>query len=134
MNTMKVVVVEDFKLIATIWETLLKDLGFDEVHVFHHADGVKEGILEIKPDIVFMDVNLPGSMNGLDITEEVIKENPDIKVMMLTIHTDPSYIQRAFAIGAKGFVTKNSPISEIKDAVKAILEGKTYLCKEIGEI
>lgn len=134
MNTMKAVVVEDFKLIATIWETLLKDLGFDEVHVFHHADGVKEGILEIKPDIVFMDVNLPGSMNGLDITEEVIKENPDIKVMMLTIHTDPSYIQRAFAIGAKGFVTKNSPISEIKDAVKAILEGKTYLCKEIGEI
>jgi two-component system NarL family response regulator len=131
---MKAVVVEDFKLIATIWETLLKDLGFDEVHVFHHADGVKEGILDIKPDIVFMDVNLPGSMNGLDITEEVIKENPDIKVMMLTIHTDPSYIQRAFAIGAKGFVTKNSPISEIKDAVKAILEGKTYMCKEIGEI
>ncbi|MEN9442259.1 MAG: hypothetical protein RLZ33_2336 [Bacteroidota bacterium] len=134
MNIMKAVVVEDFKLIATIWETLLKDLGFDEVHVFHHADGVKEGILDIKPDIVFMDVNLPGSMNGLDITEEVIKENPDIKVMMLTIHTDPSYIQRAFAIGAKGFVTKNSPISEIKDAVKAILEGKTYMCKEIGEI
>ncbi len=134
MNTMKAVVVEDFKLIATIWETLLKDLGFVEVHVFHHADGVKEGILEIKPDIVFMDVNLPGSMNGLDITEEVIKVNPDIKVMMLTIHTDPSYIQRAFAIGAKGFVTKNSPISEIKEAVKAILEGKTYLCKEIGEI
>jgi two-component system NarL family response regulator len=131
---MKAVVVEDFKLIATIWETLLKDLGFEEVHVFHHADGVKEGILDIKPDIVFMDVNLPGSKSGLDITEEVIKVNPDIKIMMLTIHTDPSYIQRAFAIGAKGFVTKNSPISEIKDAVQAIIEGKTYMCKEIGEI
>lgn len=134
MNTMKAVVVEDFKLIATIWETLLKDLGFDEVHVFHHAEGVKEGILEIKPDIVFMDVNLPGAMSGLDITEAVIKIDDSIKIMMLTIHTDPSYIQRAFAIGAKGFVTKNSPISEIKEAVKAILEGKTYLCKEIGEI
>jgi two-component system NarL family response regulator len=134
MNIMKAVVVEDFKLIATIWETLLKDLGFEEVHVFHHADGVKEGILDIKPDIVFMDVNLPGSRSGLDITEEVIKVNPDIKIMMLTIHTDPSYIQRAFAIGAKGFVTKNSPISEIKDAVQAIIEGKTYMCKEIGEI
>lgn len=134
MNIMKAVVVEDFKLIATIWETLLKDLGFEEVHVFHHADGVKEGILDIKPDIVFMDVNLPGSKSGLDITEEVIKVNPDIKIMMLTIHTDPSYIQRAFAIGAKGFVTKNSPISEIKDAVQAIIEGKTYMCKEIGEI
>jgi two-component system NarL family response regulator len=134
MNIMKAVVVEDFKLIATIWETLLKDLGFEEVHVFHHADGVKEGILDIKPDIVFMDVNLPGSRSGLDITEEVIKVNSDIKIMMLTIHTDPSYIQRAFAIGAKGFVTKNSPISEIKDAVQAIIEGKTYMCKEIGEI
>jgi DNA-binding NarL/FixJ family response regulator len=133
MNTMKAVVVEDFKLIATIWETLLKDLGFDEVHVFHHADGVKEGILEIQPDIVFMDVNLPGAMNGLDITEEVIKVNSTIKVMMLTIHTDPSYIQRAFAIGAKGFVTKNSPISEIKDAVSSIIAGNTYLCKEISE-
>ena len=133
MNTMKAVVVEDFKLIATIWETLLKDLGFDEVHVFHHADGVKDGILEIQPDIVFMDVNLPGAMNGLDITEEVIKVNSGIKVMMLTIHTDPSYIQRAFAIGAKGFVTKNSPISEIKDAVNSIIEGNTYLCKEISE-
>jgi two-component system nitrate/nitrite response regulator NarL len=133
MNTMKAVVVEDFKLIATIWEKLLKDLGFDEVHVFHHADGVKEGILEIEPDIVFMDVNLPGAKNGLDITEEVIKVNSTIKVMMLTIHTDPSYIQRAFAIGAKGFVTKNSPISEIKDAVNSIITGNTYLCKEISE-
>ncbi len=134
MNTMKAVVVEDFKLIATIWETLLKDLGFNEVHVFHHAEGVKEGILEIQPDIVFMDVNLPGAMSGLDITEEVIKVNPSINIMMLTIHTDPSYIQRAFAIGAKGFVTKNSPISEIKEAVKTITGGQTYLCKEIGEI
>jgi DNA-binding NarL/FixJ family response regulator len=116
MNTMKAVVVEDFKLIATIWEKLLKDLGFDEVH------------------IVFMDVNLPGAKSGLDITEEVIKVNPSINIMMLTIHTDPSYIQRAFAIGAKGFVTKNSPISEIKEAVQTIIEGKTYLCKEIGEL
>jgi len=70
----------------------------------------------------------------LDIKEEGIKVNPDIKVMMHTIHTDPSYIQRAFAIGAKGFGTKNSPISEIKEAVKTIIEGQTYLCKEIGEI
>ena len=134
MNTMKAVVVEDFKLIATIWEKLLKDLGFDEVHVFHQAEGVKDGILEIKPNIVFMDVNLPGAKSGLDITEEVIKVNPSINIMMLTIHTDPSYIQRAFAIGAKGFVTKNSPISEIKEAVQTIIEGKTYLCKEIGEL
>lgn len=134
MNTMKAVVVEDFKLIANIWETLLKDLGFPEVHVFHDAEGVKDQILAIEPDIVFMDVNLPGAQTGLDISEEVLKINPSIKIMMLTIHTDPSYIQRAFAVGAKGFVTKNSPVSEIKEAVRTIIAGETYLCNEIKNL
>lgn len=128
----KAIIVEDFKLIADIWKTVLVEEGFDEIEIVRHADEVEEKVLQIRPDIVLMDINLPGSKNGLELTEALIKVDSSFKIMILTIHTEPSYIQKALKIGAMGYVTKNSSIAELKKAINYILDGKTYLCNEIN--
>jgi len=128
---MKAVVVEDFKLIADVWVGLLKDSGFDAIEVFRHSNDVIEGVTRIQPDLIFMDINLPGDKNGIQLTEEIIKLFPLIKIIILTIHTEPTYVQRSFEAGACGFITKNSSISEIRQGIQEVLNGNTYTCLEI---
>lgn len=130
----KAIIVEDFELIASIWKSILTEEGFEQVEIIRHADDVEEKALALNPDIIFMDINLPGKKNGLELTESLMGQNETLKILVLTIHTEPSYIQRALNAGAKGYVTKNSSIAEIKTAVKDILSGKTYLCNEIRHL
>jgi DNA-binding NarL/FixJ family response regulator len=127
----KAIIVEDFELIADIWKNILEEIGFNEIEIIRHADEVESKVLEIIPDIILMDINLPGAKNGIELTESLIKQNDSLKVMILTIHTDPSYVQNAIKVGAKGFMTKNSSISEIKKGISEILSGKIYLCEEV---
>ena len=127
----KAIIVEDFELIADIWKTILEDVGFTEIEIIRHADEVESKVLKMIPDIILMDINLPGSKNGIELTESLIKQNDSLKVMILTIHTDPSFVQNALKVGAKGFMTKNSSIAEIKKGISEIVSGNTYLCEEV---
>lgn len=127
----KAVVVEDFKLIADIWKTVLTEMGFENIEIVGNSDAVIGKVEEIQPDIILMDINLPGSKNGLELTEILLNKNRDQKVIILTIHTEPTYIQKAINVGAMGYVTKNSSITELKTAIETVLNGKVYLCEEI---
>ena len=128
---MKAVVVEDFKLIADVWVGLLKNSGFESIEVFGHSNEVISGVTKIQPDLIFMDINLPGDKNGIELTDEIMKLFPLTKIIILTIHTEPTYVQRAFQAGAVGFITKNSSISEIRKGIQEVLSGKLYTCSEI---
>lgn len=128
---MKAVVVEDFKLIADVWVGLLKNSGFESIEVFGHSNEVVSGVTKIQPDLIFMDINLPGDKNGIELTGEILKLYPLIKIIILTIHTEPTYVQQAFKAGAFGYITKNSSISEIRKGIQEVLSGKLYTCSEI---
>ncbi len=127
----RAVIVEDFKLIADIWHATLKEEGFDSVEVVRNSDDVESIVSRINPTIILMDINLPGKYNGLELTDMLLKTNPSLSILILTIHTEPTYIHRALESGAKGYVTKNSSLTELKIAINEILRGNTYLCEEI---
>ncbi len=127
----KAVIVEDFKLIADIWHSTLLEEGFDIIEVVRNSDEVESVIQTVQPNIVLMDINLPGRHNGLELTDLLLRTHPELSILILTIHTEPTYIQRAMQSGAKGYVTKNSSLSELKLAINEVLAGKTYLCEEI---
>jgi DNA-binding NarL/FixJ family response regulator len=129
----KAIIIEDFKLIADIWQATLVEEGFDFIEVIRNADEVEEKVLNISPDIILMDINLPGKKNGLELTDHLLQKDPSLKILILTIHTEPTYIHRALHSGAKGYVTKNSSLSELKIAINEILNGKVYLCEEIRQ-
>lgn len=126
------VVIEDYKLIAQAWGRLLEKTNhFSSVHLLYDAENIEQQIQTLSPEIILMDINLPYSKNGIDITKNLLSINPNLKIIVLTMHNEPIYVQKAMEAGAKGFVTKNSPLPELSIAIQNVLNGSTYLCEEI---
>jgi two-component system response regulator NreC len=86
---------------------------------------------QLRPDVVLMDISMP-SMSGLEATRQIKKSCPEVKVIALTRHADDSYIQQLLQAGANGYVLKLSAADELVRAVRAAVEGKTYLDPEVA--
>ena len=128
----KAIIVEDFKLIADIWKRTLEKEGFEVIKVFEHAENIEDEIIYDQPDIILMDINLRGAKTGLDLTLSLLDRDPSLKILMLTIHNETSYVQKAINAGARGYVTKNASIVELKNAINAISGGGNYFCNDVS--
>jgi DNA-binding NarL/FixJ family response regulator len=87
---------------------------------------------KLRPDVVVMDVSMPG-LNGLKATETLKKLLPDTKVLILTRHTESSYVQQLLRSGASGYVLKQSASEELVRAIRRVAAGHTYLDPAITE-
>jgi two-component system NarL family response regulator len=126
----RAVVVEDFVLLSQVWSALLTSMDFS-VSVYHDGDNIADMILELEPEIILMDVNLEGSKTGIELSEELLKENPNLKIIALTLQSGQDYVQKAMAAGMRGYVTKNSKVEVIKEAIQEVLKGNIYLCEDV---
>lgn len=92
------------------------------------ADGYEAIALVEKhhPHMVLMDIAMPG-LNGLEATQRITKQWPDVKVVMLSMHQDDQYVRQALKMGASGYLLKDSATAELAVAVRAVLRGETYL-------
>lgn len=84
----------------------------------------------LEPDIILMDINM-SPVNGFEATRKILKQFPAIKIIGLSLHTEPSYCRNMLRLGAKGYVTKISPYSEIMVAIKEVAAGGKYIDKNI---
>lgn len=81
----------------------------------------------LRPDVVLMDVNLPGGLGGLEATETIVADCPGVKVIVLTQYENREYIKRAIRIGAQGYLPKRSVSAQLKEAIHAVAAGHRYL-------
>lgn len=81
---------------------------------------------KLLPDCIFMDVSIPNGLDGFSATQEIKKTYPQIKVIMLTMHNEIAYIQRALEVGADGYILKNSQGGEMYEAIVAVMNGSKY--------
>ena len=82
--------------------------------------------LEFTPDIVLMDITMPG-LNGFEATKEIKRQNPAIKVLVLTMHEDESYLYQMLRAGASGYVPKKAADTELLDAIRATNRGEHFI-------
>jgi len=99
---------------------------FDLVGMVEDGRELIESARKLRPDVIVADITMP-HLNGLDALEGLKKDNPQVKVVFLTMHREVAYARRALEAGAVGFVLKHSAPAELLTAVRAALEGKTYL-------
>jgi len=92
-----------------------------------------ELVKELHPNLVIMDIGMP-KLNGIDATRQMILYRPDLKVMALSAHADSHIISQMITAGARGYMHKESAFSEMKEGIKIMLEGKTFLCSRISKI
>jgi DNA-binding NarL/FixJ family response regulator len=88
---------------------------------------------ELTPDLVLMDIDMP-LLNGLTAADILRKENPAIKVLILSMHNDSDYVMRILQSGARGYILKQAPTEELIKAIDTIYAGDTYFSHEVARL
>jgi DNA-binding NarL/FixJ family response regulator len=98
------------------------------------ADGAQaiEQVRELRPDVVVMDINMPG-LNGVDAVERLTAEFPDLRILILTMYNHDEYLFRTIRAGARGYLLKDSPVSEVIDAIRKVMTGASVLHPELTD-
>jgi DNA-binding NarL/FixJ family response regulator len=125
-DRIRIVIVEDHTIVREGLRPLLEGRGVEVIG--EAGDGLEAvGIVrELAPQVVIMDVALP-RLGGIEATRRIVKGNPDMKVIMLTIHDEPQFVFKSLEAGAKGYLVKEAPLEELMTAIKAVMRGETYL-------
>ena len=129
----KVLIVDDHELIRTGISRLLAD--FDKIKVIGEAISGEDGVAkarELRPDVVLMDANMPG-IGGLEATRRLIRYDPDIKVIAVTVHNEEPYPTKFMQAGAAGYITKGADIQEMVIAIRQVKSGKRYITPDIAQ-
>lgn len=123
MNTIKVSVVEDIPELRNGLVSLLQwDERFEAVSAHNDAESAVEPITGLQPDIVVMDINLPG-MSGIECIRRIKKDCPDTQFMMFTIYEDDEHLFDALEAGASGYVLKKASQQKILDSLEELHKG-----------
>ena len=129
----KVLIVDDHTLISEAWTSLLKDAP--GISVIGNADNENDAFdkaILLRPDIILMDINL-GQGSGIDATIKINDALPKTKVIGLSLHDDITYVKKFLAVGAKGYLTKNTNKSELISAIHEVNQGNLFIGKEIKD-
>jgi DNA-binding NarL/FixJ family response regulator len=130
----QVVIVDDHELVRGGLETILG--LFADIELVGEADSGAAAVAlcsEKQPDVVLMDLVLPGGMDGAEATRELLRLCPTVKVLALTSFSDPELIQRVLRAGALGCLLKNISGQELAAAIRRAHEGVSTLAPEAAD-
>lgn len=131
MENVSVILVDDHQLFREGLRLLLGNINYiGSINEASGGDEFLELLKEVNPDIVFLDINMPG-LNGIEATRAAVRKYPDLNVIGLSMYADEDYYSKMIDAGAKGFVLKNSSIQEVEEAIHHIMAGKNYFSQEI---
>src|SRR5687768_12623710 len=134
MKKITILITDDHTLVREAWCLFLSNNPqFNVIAKCSSAEEAIEQAKKLRPDIVIMDINLPG-MNGIEATKQIRKFSPGSKILGVSMHSQPTYARRMMQKGASGYVTKNSVTEEVFTAIGEIHSGKKYVCNEIKDI
>jgi DNA-binding NarL/FixJ family response regulator len=133
-SAISVLLVDDHSLVRRGFRRMLEDEADMKV-VGEASDGhdAIKAAAEFKPNVIVMDFALP-SMNGAVATRHILKANPQINVLMLSMHAEPNYVRTCLEAGARGYLLKNALDLELVQAVRQIAAGVTVLDPRLGRL
>lgn len=128
----QILLVDDHDLVRAGLKRILEDVK--NFKVIGEASTGEEAILMVrqrKPDIVIMDVNMPG-IGGLETTRKIMQIDANIKVIVVTVHVEEPYPTRLLEAGAAGYLTKSCAVDEIVMAIQTVAKGERYVGADIA--
>ena len=131
-RTLRLVIADDHSVVRRGLRQLLEDeAGLEVVAEAEDVDGARRYVRGHKPDVLVLDLNMPGG-SSLDAIPEIRAESPDTQIVVLTMQNEPAYARQALASGVMGYVLKEAADEELVEAVKRAAAGDTYLNPRLG--
>jgi DNA-binding NarL/FixJ family response regulator len=135
MKTISVIIADDQKLFASTIELLIEKYSADRIKVLgiaHDGRELVEKVGRLRPDLALVDVRMPG-MDGIEATQLIRDEYPDVRVLILTTYDDDEYVEAALKYGASGYVLKDAAPEDLMQAFETALSGGIYISSEVAE-
>ena len=130
-DVVRLMIADDHRMLREGLMHSLADEGLDVVGEAADGDEAVERALELCPDVVLMDVTMP-ERTGVEATHAIRQANPDIKVVMLTMHADADVLAAAVRAGASGYLLKDCSIEEIAHAIRTTAAGDTLMSSNVA--
>jgi DNA-binding NarL/FixJ family response regulator len=129
-----ILIADDHLLLREAWSMILrKDHRFMIIGNCSNSMQAVKLSRKLKPDILLLDINM-SPYNGIEAAQKIRGISPETRIIALTMSNDPAYAKKMFQLGAMGYVTKNSSIEEMTEAILTVSGGNTYVCNEMKEI
>lgn len=133
MNTYKILLADDHTLFREGLKRILTEAADLEV-IGEVADGLKllKILNRLKPHMIILDISMP-NIRGIEAIHEIKSLQPDIKILVLTMHREMEYLHQAISSGANGYLLKEDTDSELFSAIKKIKQGRIYISPKLSE-
>ncbi len=130
---MRILIADDHILIRAGLKQLIESLGdYEVVGEASTGSSTVRHIEDDLPDVLLLDISMPDG-NGLDILKEIRRRWPELKILMLSMHSDMAHVKTALANGANGFLVKDSAPAELGLALDTVMRDQTFLSPRVSE-
>jgi DNA-binding NarL/FixJ family response regulator len=130
-DTYRILLADDHVLVAEGIQKLLEP-EYELVGIVADGRSLVAAAAKLQPDIVVVDISLP-LLNGLDASQQLKKNNPNLKIIVLTMHSEPNFVTQAFRVGVSGYVLKQSVGSELVQAIREVVKGRTFVSPMVAQ-
>ena len=133
MANIRVILVDDHSVVRMGFKMLID--SEKDMQVIAEAETGEDGIIkfqEIKPDVIVMDITMPG-IGGLEAIERIIAKDKNAKILVLSAHEDSVHPKRVLSAGAIGYLTKRSAAEELINAIRTVGSGKKYIESSVAQ-
>jgi two-component system invasion response regulator UvrY len=128
-----ILLVDDHELVRTGVNKILNEVkGFKVIDECETGEDAIKFCRMTEPDVILMDMDMPG-MGGLEATKKILRLAPEVKIIILTAHTEDPFPTKVMKIGAAGYLTKGAAPNEMINAIRAVNSGQRYLPPEIAQ-
>jgi DNA-binding NarL/FixJ family response regulator len=129
----RILLADDHVLLRQGLRSLLETEGLQVVGEAGDGRSAVKLVNKLRPDAVIIDISMPG-LNGIEATRQIYREWPQVRVIVLSMHSDSRFVLEAFRAGAAGYLLKDAAFEEISVAAEAVLKGRSYVSPGIAEV
>ena len=131
-NTKTILVADDHPIVRQGIVNVLKRIpSYEIIHESGDGEEALHSICQLKPDVVLIDISMPG-MSGIEVIKKAREKKIQSEFVILTMYDDEAYFEEALDLGVKGYLLKDNALLELENCLKSVLTGNYYICPSLS--